>query len=76
MTSIEIKEDAKKIMSTIINKFQVYGFWCLILISIGFYSGIKYNNYIRSNSIAESIKLGNFIYDGNVFEVKNIDCVK
>lgn len=70
MNPVEIKEDAKKIATVIINKLQVYGFWCLIVTAIGFYGGIKHCNNTRATATADSIKQGTFIYDGAVYEVK------
>jgi len=70
MNPVEIKEDAKKIAATVINKLQVYGFWCLLVLGVGFWGGVKHCNNTRADATKQSIMQGTFIYDGAVYEVK------
>lgn len=67
---IGIKDETKLIIKNIINSMQVYGFWCAIIIAIGFYFGVMYCNQTRKNDVSNSITLKAFIYDNKVYEVK------
>lgn len=67
---LTFKDETKHVIRNIINSIQVYGFWCVIVLMIGFYFGIVYCNKTRSNDISNSIKLKAFIYDMKVYEVK------
>jgi glutamine synthetase type III len=70
MNPVEIKENTKKVVGTVLNKLQVYGFWCLLVLFVGFGCGVKYCNWSRANATKDSILQGTFIYDGAVYEVK------
>lgn len=76
MSPSEIKEETKKVANSIINKFQVYGFWCILILGIGVLGGIKYCNITRAGNINDSIKLGNFLHEGKVYEVKERIVIK
>lgn len=65
-----IRVETKLIAKRVINSFQVYGFWCVIIVMIGFYLGIMYCNKTRKDDIKNSITLKAFIYDNKVYEVK------
>ena len=67
---VELKEDAKKVASIVINKIQAYGFWCLLIAGIGFWGGVKYCNYTKKDATSETIQLKCFIYNGKVYEIK------
>jgi hypothetical protein len=46
-----------------------YGFWALLCIGIGAWAGVTYSNSSHSTTIAQSIKMGSFIYKGDVFDL-------
>jgi hypothetical protein len=60
-TKVEL--GAKKVMNGVLQKVQVYGFWCLLLIGIGFAGGIKYADYQTSKDMKKAIKLNGFVYN-------------
>lgn len=66
----KIESKAKRIIVEIFREIQMYGFWCIILISIGIFIGISYYNKTKANDTALSIKLGGFVYDNKVYDIK------
>jgi hypothetical protein len=70
MDNGSLKEDTKRMVHAIMNKIQVYGFWCMIIFILGIWAGIAYTNKTKSNENANSIKLGGFIHNNKVYEIK------
>lgn len=66
----QIETSTKKFANGIIQKVQVYGFWCLLILSLGIFMGMSYNNKTKAGDIATSIKLGGFVHDGKVYDIK------
>jgi uncharacterized membrane protein len=70
MTPTGIRDESKVIIKNIVKSLQIYGFWCVIIIMIGFYLGILYCNKTRKDDIKNSITLKAFIYESKVYEIK------
>jgi hypothetical protein len=66
----KIETGTKLVMGEILQKLQIYGFWSVVLIGIGILIGLSYYNKTRSYDIANTIKIGGFIYDGKVYDIK------
>ena len=64
-----IEANAKSFIMESIQKFQVYGFWCILMIGIGIWCGITYCNKTRSNDMEKSIQLGGLIYKDVVYDI-------
>lgn len=65
----KVEEGAKKITNGIIQKLQVYGFWTILLIGIGFFLGVQYCNKTRSEDISNAIKLQGFLYKSEPYNI-------
>jgi hypothetical protein len=57
-----VEENTKTLVKDIVQKVQVYGFWCILLIGIGVWGGITYCNNTRDKDTKKSIQLGGFIF--------------
>jgi hypothetical protein len=66
-TKIEL--GAKKVMSEILNKLQVYGFWCMILIAIGFGLGVKYADRQQEKDMKKALQLNGFVYKDTPYNI-------
>ena len=70
MTPTGIRDESKVIIKNIVKSLQIYGFWCVIIIMIGFYLGVSYCNITRKDDMKKSIALKAFIYESKVYEIK------
>ena len=70
--SVESKFENKvgQIFANVIHKCQSFGFWVLIIFALGFYSGQKHIKAEVKTKVAESAKLGSFILDDKLYDVK------
>jgi hypothetical protein len=66
-TKVEL--GAKKVLNEVLQKLQVYGFWCLLLIGIGFALGVKYSDIVTSKDMNKALKLNGFVYNDKPYNI-------
>jgi hypothetical protein len=66
-TKVEL--GAKKVMNGVLQKLQVYGFWCLLLIGIGFAFGVKYADIQTAKDMNKALKLNGFVYNDKPYNI-------
>lgn len=66
-TKVEL--GAKKVMNEVLQKLQIYGFWCLLLIGIGFGLGIWYCNWTTNKDMDKALKLNGFVYKDKPYNI-------
>lgn len=76
MSPTEIKEETKTVVKNIISEVQKKGFWCVLLIALGFYLGVTYINKDIDKTTKKSIKLGGFIVKNDKGEDEVYDVIK
>jgi hypothetical protein len=57
-----VEENTKILVKDIVQKLQVYGFWCLLVFGVGVWCGVNYCNHTTDKDKHKSILLGGFIF--------------
>lgn len=74
MTTNEITHKIEDVVTNVTiqirHKLQIFGFWTIILFGVGCFAGMTYYNKTKANDMAEAIKIGGFIYDSKVYDIK------
>jgi hypothetical protein len=66
-TKVEL--GVKSIMNGVLQKLQVYGFWCLLLMGIGFGLGVWYSDYVTNKDMGKALKLNGFVYKDIAYSI-------
>ena len=64
-----MKEFNQDMMKKFTTTAAIYGFWAGLCIGVGAWAGISYSTHSQATSVAQSIKLGGFVFDTKVYDI-------